>query len=57
MGKKIIIDYIEASYWHLPKQYAQERFIGKSIDERFMACIEYRGLESFMRYISKYIDK
>ena len=52
-SEKIIYDYIEASYWHFPKEFIQNRLIGKSIQEQFIACIEYRGLESFIRYLNK----
>lgn len=52
--KNIIINYIDASYWHLSKDYIQDRMIGKSIEEQFIACIEYRGLKTFERYLNKY---
>lgn len=48
---------IGTSYWYLPKQYIQERFIGKSIDESFMDYMGHRELESFIGFISKYLDK
>ena len=53
-SKNIIKDYIESSYWHLPKSYMQDRILGKSFEEQFIACIEYRGLETFERYLNKY---
>ena len=52
-SEKIIYDYIEASYWHFPKEFIQNKLIGKTIQEQFIACVEYRGLESFIRYLNK----
>lgn len=53
-SEKIIHEYIEASYWRLPKEVIQNKLIGKSTQEQFIACIEYRGLETFIKYFKKY---
>lgn len=53
-SKKIIYEYIEASYWHLPKEVIQNKLIGKSTQEQFITCIEYRGLETFIKYFKKH---